>query len=188
MGCLADVDDPLFARDLEYFSEKTMRKHLLENFPGTLPEHLKEKLKRAYPAAFGYMWVVKPLQAYKAETSRGLTKVSFWYGASKHYNWVPITGNLLFCVSRLAASDSEWKSLFFDERAKKCLGINADEAAAGLFETGNKHLSAGNFGVAGEYFQNAAANATDKALVDKCELALENLRQIEQDSSPLIVI
>ena len=156
-------DDEFFSKDLSYFSQANMSTFLLENFATSLPDHLKSLLRRTHPAAFNYMWVIKPLQGYELEPNGanhpGLIKVSFWYGASVHYNWVPFTGTLLFGLSRWAG-DNEWKSLYFDSLTFKCLGVNVDEAARALYDRGRAHMRVRQYDQALEYFRNARRNAT----------------------------
>jgi hypothetical protein len=170
------------SNELDYFSHTAMRAHYLENFVETLPEHLQHTLRRIFPSAFSFMWVAKPLQGYATETQHGVTRVSFWYGATKHYNWVPVTGLLFFCASRLLL-DTRWKHLYFDACTKRCIGVSSQEAAAALFANGNEHLSAGHFDTAIKSFEKALANATDKEEIAKYELAVRNAQDIANEST-----
>ena len=111
--------------DLWYFYESDLNKGCLVDFHNFLPEHLRKMFKESMG---GYNSsdrdVTNVLQGYngphnngssgdsqKLSAIGGLQEVKYWWGASKHLNWVPIVGTLVYGISR-ACDDTKWHSLF----------------------------------------------------------------------------
>lgn len=67
----------------------------------------------------------------KLEPNNGLQEVKFWWGPSKHLNWFPLVGSVVFGIAR-AASDTSDHSLYFDSETGVCLSHNKNEAASKL--------------------------------------------------------
>ncbi|KAL1490039.1 hypothetical protein ABEB36_013950 [Hypothenemus hampei] len=70
--------------------------------------------------------------------SNGLQEVKYKWGATKHMNWVPVSGWIAFGICR-AIGDTSWNSLYFDRQQ--------------LFDNGK-------FSEAEEYFNNAYTHSS----------------------------
>lgn len=154
--------------DLYYFYESDFSKGDLVNFSNSLPSHVRPMFRQS----MGGLSVLdrdslNVIQGYRGPKNNGssgdsaylgpingLQEVKFWWGVSKHVNWVPIAGNLTFLVGR-AFSDTAWHSLFFDSTTGECLSHNKNEAADKLNNKGHQMFGEQKFEEASEYFNNA---------------------------------
>jgi tetratricopeptide (TPR) repeat protein len=159
------------ANDLYYFYESDFSKGNLIDFYNSLPVHIRAK----FVDSIGGMSVLdrdvtNVVQGYRGPrnngssgdskylgSSNGLQEVKFWFGVSKHLNWVPIVGSIVYGIAR-AAGDTAWHSLYFDSNTGECLSHDKNEAAQRLNEIGNEHHQAGRYEQALEYYQNAYLN------------------------------
>ncbi|MGN7619489.1 MAG: hypothetical protein ACTJLN_01500 [Rickettsia amblyommatis] len=86
--------------------------------------------------------------------SNGLQEVRYWWGASKHMNWVPISGWIAYGTCR-AIGDTNWHSLYFDSKTGECLSHNKNQATEKLNNKGWQLFQEGKYSEAAEYFNNA---------------------------------
>ena len=150
--------------DLWYFSESYLDKGNLTKFHDFLPKHLR---KMFIESMGGYKEGGNVLQGYRGPHNNGssgdsqnlsaidgLQEVKYWWGLSKHYNWIPFAGTLAYGIAR-AAGDTKWHSLYFDSKTEECLSHDKELAVEKLNDMGRKLYDSGKFAEAEEYFNNA---------------------------------
>lgn len=127
--------------DLSYFAESYLNSTSLRDFRKELPDNLQY----VFDLSMGYLSnrdkiSVNVLQGYRGgngngssgdskvlNLSNGLQEVCYWWGASKHLNWIPILGTVLFVGCRVAG-DTDWHRMYFDNEIKQCLSHKKAEA------------------------------------------------------------
>lgn len=157
--------------DLSYFAESYLNSTSLRDFRKELPGNLQH----AFDLSMGELSnidkiSVNVLQGYKGENidgssgdskvlnpSNGLQEVCYWWGASKHLNWIPILGTVLFVGCRVAG-DTDWHRMYFDNETKQCLSHKKAEAVRKLNEIGNQHYHNCCYEKAIQYYHNAYLN------------------------------
>ncbi|WP_341757415.1 tetratricopeptide repeat protein [Candidatus Tisiphia endosymbiont of Ditula angustiorana] len=169
--------------DLYYFYESDLDKGNFSKFYNSLPSSgLKKQFLNSIPKGnicWDSTWV---LQGYKGpypngesgdseklSPSCGLQEVRYWWGVSKHINWIPIAGILVWGASKIAGKItdvSKWCSLYFDSKTGECLSHDKEVAASKLNDIGRQLFDSGKFNEAREYFSNAYTHSNNKANYD----------------------
>jgi hypothetical protein len=169
--------------DLDYFRESDLNKECFKTFYHGLPsEDLKKQFLNSMPKndlCWSSGWV---LQGYKGpypngdsgdsqklSPNCGLQEVRYWWGLSKHLNWVPIAGSIVWGMAKIVHSMtdvSKWCSLYFDSKTGECLSHDKDVAASKLNDKGDQLFNSGKYEEAKEYFSNAIAHSNKKANQD----------------------
>ena len=157
--------------DLYYFYESDFSKGNLVDFGNSLPSHIRVK----FADSMGGVTILdrdstNVVQGYRGPKnngssgdseylgpSNGLQEVKFWFGVSKHLNWVPIAGWIVYAAGR-AAGDTAWHSIYFDSNTGECLSHDKNKAASRLNDIGNDHYQATRYEQALEYYQHAYLN------------------------------
>ncbi|KAL1489920.1 hypothetical protein ABEB36_013846 [Hypothenemus hampei] len=158
--------------DLDYFSEEKLNNGCWTSFANSLPHHLQQMFKIAVGKGLVGKSIGNVLQGYYGPdnngdsgdsrylgASNGLQEVKYRWGATKHMNWVPVYGWIVFGICR-ALGDTSWNSLYFDSKTGKCLGYNKESAASKLNEIGKLFFDNGKFSEAKEYFNNAYTHSS----------------------------
>lgn len=164
--------------DLYHFHESDLNRTLL-GFYKNLPN---EKLQKMFKASMGGELDKDSsdvLQGYRGPQdngdsgdsdylgpSYGLQEVKYWWGVSKHLNWIPVLGPLVYGIGR-AVGDTKWHSLYFDNKTGECLSHDKEIAAHKLNKIGKELLASGKFHEAKEYFFNAYRHSNEKETYEK---------------------
>ncbi|KAL1487733.1 hypothetical protein ABEB36_015570 [Hypothenemus hampei] len=114
--------------DLDYFSEEKLNNGSWISFANSLPHHLHEMFKISVGEGVVDKGCGNVLQGYYGPynngdsgdsgylgASNGLQEVKYKWGATKHMNWVPVSGWIAFGICR-AIGDTSWNSLYFDSK------------------------------------------------------------------------
>ncbi len=153
--------------DLYYFYESDLSKGSWTGFVNSLPHHLQEMFKNSMGGGVVGKGPANVLQGYRGPhnngtsgdsgylgASNGLQEVRYWWGASKHINWVPISGWIAYGIYS-AIGDTNWHSLYFDSKTGECLSHNKNQATEKLNNKGWQLFQEGKYSEAAEYFNNA---------------------------------
>ncbi|QWB86748.1 hypothetical protein JRD95_00804 [Rickettsia parkeri] len=153
--------------DLYYFYESDLNKGSWTGFVNSLPHHLQEMFKNSMGEGVVGKGPANVLQGYRGPhnngtsgdsgylgASNGLQEVRYWWGASKHMNWVPISGWITYGICS-AIGDTNWHSLYFDSKTGECLSHNKNQATEKLNNKGWQLFQEGKYSEAAEYFNNA---------------------------------
>ncbi|WP_041405424.1 tetratricopeptide repeat protein [Rickettsia rhipicephali] len=153
--------------DLYYFYESDLNKGSWTDFVNSLPHHLQEMFKNSMGEGVVGKGPANVLQGYRGPhnngtsgdsgylgASNGLQEVRYWWGASKHMNWVPISGWIAYGICS-AIGDTNWHSLYFDSKTGECLSHNKNQATEKLNNKGWQLFQEGKYSEAAEYFNNA---------------------------------
>ncbi|ALN41222.1 hypothetical protein ASQ44_03625 [Rickettsia rhipicephali] len=153
--------------DLYYFYESDLSKGSWTGFVNSLPHHLQEMFKNSMGGGVVGKGPANVLQGYRGPhnngtsgdsgylgASNGLQEVRYWWGASKHMNWVPISGWIAYGICS-AIGDTNWHSLYFDSKTGECLSHNKNQATEKLNNKGWQLFQEGKYSEAAEYFNNA---------------------------------
>lgn len=153
--------------DLYYFYESDLNKGSWTGFVNSLPHHLQEMFKNSMGEGVVGKGPANVLQGYRGPhnngtsgdsgylgASNGLQEVRYWWGASKHMNWVPISGWIAYGTCR-AIGDTNWHSLYFDSKTGECLSHNKNQATEKLNNKGWQLFQEGKYSEAAKYFNNA---------------------------------
>jgi Flp pilus assembly protein TadD len=166
--------------DLYYFYDSDLNKGCLYDFINSLPSR---KLQDIFKESMGGLSLLdrdmsNVLQGYRGPhntgdigdseylgASNGLQEVKYWWGVSKHLNWTPITGSIVYVAAR-AFGDTKWHSLYFDSKTGECLSHDKEVAASKLNDIGRQLFDSDKFNEAKEYFSNAYTHSNNKANYD----------------------
>lgn len=114
-------------QDIDYFSEAKMSALVLYKFSSELPQRLRPNFRRVAEGRPDNV-----LQGYRGparlrngesgdsateEEDLGIQRIGFWYGISKHWNWIPVSGTAFYGLCRAieyVIRDSEWKYMYFN--------------------------------------------------------------------------
>ncbi|WP_425361699.1 hypothetical protein [Candidatus Tisiphia endosymbiont of Mystacides longicornis] len=185
--------------DLYYFYESDLNRGNLVDFENSLPNHLRNMLRHSMGGVSVLdRDITNVLQGYHGPhnngasgdseylgPSNGLQKVEYWWGVSKHFNWVPVAGWITFAAAR-AVGDTKWHSLYFDSKTGECLSHNKEIAASKLNDIGRQLFDSSKFNEAKEYFSNAYTHSNNKVNYDVYKNN-ENKAQTEVDAIKLNV-
>lgn len=80
-------------KDIDYFSEERMGRSNLGGFRESLPPSLRDEFNKKTKGISD----IFVLQGYRGPMQdSGLYSIGFWFGASKHLNWIPVAGTVVF--------------------------------------------------------------------------------------------
>jgi tetratricopeptide (TPR) repeat protein len=167
------------SKDLDYFKESDFGKGNFTTFYNNLPSsELKVKFLNSFPSSHPYFRPPWVYQGYKGPDPNGesgesekllpisgLQEVRFWWGPSKHINWVPLLGTAVWSIGKVVSNAtglSDWHSLYFDEKTGEFLSHDKEAAASKLNDTGLQLFDSGKYEEAKEYFRNACVHSTNK--------------------------